>query len=101
MSTASITLSLPLELLQRIDEVEEDRPRFIQEAIRHELQDRRRRQLRQAQTHPHPESEEWAELGFQDWADQLPAEDVSDWIDLDAGVEVRWTPGEGWREVAG
>ncbi len=98
-STAHIALDLPLELVRELDREETDRGRFIQEAIQHELQRRRQKQILHALHNPHPESADWAELGFDDWAAHLPEEDISEWVDPDAGVEVRWTPGEGWREV--
>ncbi len=40
-----------------------------------------------------------AELGLDGWAERLPREPASDLVDLDAGTEVRWTPGQGWREI--
>ena len=40
-----------------------------------------------------------AEAGVQDWASSLPQEDAAGLVDLQAGKEVRWVPGEGWTEV--
>lgn len=101
MLTQQVTVNLPLNLVQDMDREEADRSSFIQKAVRHELQRRRQRQLHRALENPHPESEEWAELGFDDWAAQLPTEDVSELVDPDAGIEIRWQAGEGWREVRG
>ncbi len=100
MSAQSITVKLPPGLIRDIDCEDGDRSQFVLEAVRHELQLRRRRQqLLHAEAHPHPESRLWAELGFSDWAAGLPEEDVSEMVDLDGGTAVRWVPGEGWHEV--
>ena len=100
MSTQTITVELPPGLIRDIDSEDGDRNEFIQEAVLHELQLRRhRQQLVHIEAHPHPESRQWAELGFADWMAQLPEEDVSKLVDLDGGTAVRWIPGEGWHEV--
>jgi hypothetical protein len=72
--------------------------RVVLEAVRHELQRRRREELKRSLRSPHPESEQLAEQGFDDWAGSLPVEDVADLVDLTAGTSVRWVPGEGWVE---
>jgi hypothetical protein len=56
-------------------------------------------EILRARENPHPESEQWAELGFEDWATLLPEEDISELVEAHAGTEVRWVPGEGWREI--
>ncbi len=68
------------------------------EAVRHELQRRRREELQRSLRSPHPESEQLAEAGFDEWADSLPAEDAADLVDIEAGKPVRWVPGQGWVE---
>jgi hypothetical protein len=40
-----------------------------------------------------------AEAGFEDWVASLPEEDATGPVDLRAGKEVRWVPGEGWAET--
>ncbi len=100
MSAQTITVQLPLDLIRDIDSEAVDRNEFVQEAVRHELQLRRRRQqLLHAEAHPHPESRQWAELGFAGWMSSLPEEGVSERVDLDGGTAVRWVPGKGWLGV--
>ena len=94
-----VTVTLPAEVVRDIDRVEKNRSRFVLEAVRHELQRRRREQLKRSLRSPHPESEQLAEQGFEDWAGSLPAEDAADLVDLKAGTPVRWVPGEGWMEA--
>lgn len=53
--------------------------------------------MRKSLEHPHAESYELAELGFQAWAACLPVEPV-DLVIPGAGIPVRWRPGEGWSE---
>lgn len=89
MATARVTVTLPAEIVADIDRLEKNRSKFIVEAVRQEL---RRRSLQS----PHPDSEQLAEVGFDEWARSLPAEDASDLVDLKAGTPVRWVPGEGW-----
>ena len=45
---------------------------------------------------PHPESAEFAELGFDDWVRGLPNEDANELIASNALKPVRWVPGQGW-----
>lgn len=94
-----VTITLPADLVRDIDRLEKNRSKFIQEAARRELARRRRDQLARSLQSPHPETAELAEAGFQDWASSLPEEEVAGLVDLQAGKEVRWVPGEGWTEV--
>lgn len=94
-----VTVTLPADLVRDIDRLEKNRSKFLQEAARHELERRRRALLERSLRSPHPETAELAEAGFQDWASSLPEEDVAGLVDLRAGKEVRWVPGEGWAEV--
>lgn len=95
-----VTVTLPTELVQDIDRLENNRSRFVLEAVRHELKRRRRKELKRSLHNPHPESEQLAEAGFDDWASRLPDEDAGDLVDLQAGTPVRWIPGEGWVETS-
>ncbi len=97
MPAERVTVTFPPELLRDIDRRERNRSRFIQEAVRRELERRRREELLRSLRHPHPESQELAELGFDEWSARLPEED--DLVDPEAGTELRWVPGEGWHEV--
>ena len=99
MPAERVTVTLSPELVSDIDRLERNRSRFIQAAVRNEIERRRREELRRSLRDPHPETQELAELGFDEWAASLPDEQASDLVDLEAGTEVRWTPGQGWREV--
>lgn len=94
-----VTITLPVDLVRGIDRLEKNRSKFIQEAARHELERRRRALLERSLRSPHPETAELVEAGFQDWASSLPEEAAAGLVDLQAGKEVRWVPGEGWTEV--
>ena len=99
MATERVTVTLPEEVLEHIDRQERNRSRFILTAVRHELQRRRREELRRSLRHPHPESEEMANLGMDEWASGLPKETGDELVDPSAGQEVRWAAGQGWVEV--
>ena len=62
-----------------------------------------KRQLRDALQlslrNPHPKSRELADLGIEQWAKNLPAEDAAELVDLKAGKPVRWIPDKGWVEI--
>lgn len=93
-----VTVSLPDELIKDIDRWEKNRSKFVAEAIRRELDCRRREELRRSLQNPHSESAEFAELGLEDWTRGLPEEDASGLVDPSSGTAVRWVPGEGWVE---
>ncbi|HEY3359493.1 MAG TPA: ribbon-helix-helix domain-containing protein [Polyangia bacterium] len=94
-----VTVTLPAEIVRDIDRLENNRSKFVLEAVRHELQRRRREELKRSLRRPHPESEHLSEAGFNEWAGSLPAEDAAAIVDLEAGTPVRWVPGEGWIEA--
>ena len=93
-----VTVTLPGDLVRDIDRHEKNRSKFVAEAIRHELDRRRRAELRRSLQNPHPESAELAEQGLEEWARGLPREDAEPLIDASAGKAVRWVSGEGWVE---
>jgi hypothetical protein len=97
-SIERVTVTLPNNLLREIDRREKNRSKFVAEAIRHELDLRRRADLRISLQHPHPESAEMAEQGIEEWTRRLPAEDTDTLVDNSAGRSIRWVPGEGWVE---
>lgn len=97
-ATARITVTLPGDMVAEIDRREKNRSRFVLEAVQRELEQRRREELRKSLENPHPESDQFAEIGFDEWAESLPDEPASDLVDLTAGSPVRWVPGEGWIE---
>jgi hypothetical protein len=78
---------------------EKNRTKRVAEAVR--MNHRRRAGLRRSLQHPHPESAEFAELGFEEWVRGLPDEDTETLVDKSAGRPVRWVLGEGWVEGPG
>ena len=94
-----VTVTLPVKVVRGIDRLEDNRSKFILEAVRHELRRRRREELRRSLRSPHPEADSLAEAGFEEWVKSLPAEGASDLVDPRAGTPVRWVPGEGWVEA--
>jgi Arc/MetJ-type ribon-helix-helix transcriptional regulator len=92
-----VTVTLPDDLIRDIDRWEKNRSKFVAEAVRRELDRRRRAELRLSLQNPHPESAGLAELGFDEWARGLPDEDEA-LVDSSAGKPIRWVPGKGWVE---
>ena len=91
-----VTVTLPTELIRDIDRREKNRSKFVAQAVRQELDRRRREELRRSLQNPHPESAELAEEGLAEWTRSLPEEDTEALVDHSAGRPVRWVPGEGW-----
>ena len=97
-SVDRVTVTLPNDLVRDIDRREKNRSKFVAEAVRNELERRRRVELRRSLDHPHPESAELAEQGLEEWTRGLPEEDTDSLLDGNAGKPVRWVSGEGWLE---
>jgi Arc/MetJ-type ribon-helix-helix transcriptional regulator len=97
-TVARVTVTLPDDLVRDIDRREKNRSKFVVEAVRHELDRRRRAELRRSLQNPHPESADLAEQGFEEWTRGLPEEDTEALVDRSAGKPVRWVLGEGWVE---
>jgi Arc/MetJ-type ribon-helix-helix transcriptional regulator len=93
-----VTVTLPDDLVREIDRREKNRSKFVAEAVRRELDFRRRAELRRSLQNAHPDSAELAEQGLEEWTRGLPEEDTEALIDSSAGKAVRWVPGEGWAE---
>jgi Arc/MetJ-type ribon-helix-helix transcriptional regulator len=93
-----VTVSLPDNLVKDIDRLEKNRSKFIAEAVRREIDRRRREELRRSLESPHPESAGLAEQGLEEWFHALPEEDVESLLNPRAGKAVRWVSGEGWVE---
>ena len=93
-----VTVTLPDELIRDIDRREKNRSKFVAEAVRNELDRRRRDELRCSLQNPHPESSELAAQGLEEWARGLPEEDTGTLVDSNAGKPIRWVSGEGWVE---
>lgn len=93
-----VTVTLLSELVRNIDRREKNRSKFVAEAVRNELDRRRREELRRSLHNPHPESAVLAEQGLEEWTCGLPEEDTESLIDTNAGTAVQWIPGDGWVE---
>jgi Arc/MetJ-type ribon-helix-helix transcriptional regulator len=93
-----VTVTLPNDLVRDIDRREKNRSKFVAEAVRHELDRRRRAELLRSLQNPHPESADLAEQGLEEWTRGLPEEDIETLLDRGAGTPVRWVPGDGWVE---
>jgi post-segregation antitoxin (ccd killing protein) len=95
-SIERVTVTLPADLLEEIDQLERNRSRFILEAVQHELARRRRDALLQSIRSPHPESSEFADAGLADWTSDLTGDEGL--LDPLGGTAVRWIEGQGWMQ---
>jgi Arc/MetJ-type ribon-helix-helix transcriptional regulator len=93
-----VTVTLPNDLLRDIDRREKNRSKFVAEAVRNELDRRRRAELLRSLWNPHPESVALADQGLEEWAAGLPEEDTEQLVNASAGTPVRWVAAEGWIE---
>ena len=93
-----VTVTLPNDLVRDIDRREKNRSKFVAQAVRHELDRRRRAEFRRSLQNPHPESAVLAEQGLEEWTRGLPAEDAEALVVSSLGKAVRWVAGEGWLE---
>jgi hypothetical protein len=93
-----VTVTLPMELVRDIDRRESNRSKFVADAVRRELDRRRREELRRSLQSPHPESADLAGEGLEAWTRSLPEEDTATLVDDRLGKPVRWVAGEGWVE---
>jgi hypothetical protein len=96
-----ITVTLADDLVKGIDRLEKNRSKFVAEAVRREIDRRRRAEFQLSLRNPHPESTDLASQGpsqgMDDWAGMLsPDDDVSDLLDPAAGSPVQWVAGQGW-----
>ena len=89
-----VTVTLPADLVEKIDQLERNRSRFIAEAVEHELAQRRRDALLQSVQNPHPETTELVDVNLNDWVSDLPGDETL--VDASAGTPVRWVEGQGW-----
>lgn len=97
-SDERVTVTLPRELVADIDRRERNRSRFIREAVRRELERRKREAFRSSLTQPHEESAEVEKLGLEEWLGASCSE-AEQLLDLDSGVEIRWQPESGWTRA--
>jgi hypothetical protein len=96
MRTERVTVTLPADLLDAVDELERNRSRFITQAVEHEVARRRRAALLESVLSPHPEMTGPADGRLLDWTLDLP--DDEGLVDLSAGTAVRWVEGLGWTK---
>lgn len=94
MATERVTITLPSDLLDEVDQLERNRSRFIAEAVQHEVTRRRRAALMTSVRNPHPETTQRVDTGLADWASDLPDDDGL--LDPSGGTAVRWVEGQGW-----
>jgi hypothetical protein len=97
-SVDRVTVTLPSDLVRDIGRREKNRSKFVAEAVRNELDRRRREELRRSLQNPHPESSVLAQQGLEEWTRGLPEEDAEALLDSNAGKPVQWVSGEGWVE---
>ena len=95
-SIERVTVTLPAELVEKIDRLERNRSRFIVEAVEHELAQRRRDALVQSVQNPHPETTELVDVSLSEWVSDLPSGETL--VDASAGTPVRWVEGQGWTK---
>ena len=91
-----VTVTLPADLVEKIDQLERNRSRFIAEAVERELTLRRRDALLQSVQNPHPETTELIDVDLSDWVSDLPADETL--VDASVGTPVRWIEGQGWTK---
>ena len=96
VSSERVTVTLPADVVKDIDKLEKNRSKFVLEAVRHELERRRRQELHRSLSNPHPQTLELADEGFDEWASKLPDEDTEILIDSKGGRAVRWLEDKGW-----
>ena len=96
-TTERVTVTLPIDLVEGIDQLRAESQSIHLEAVEHELVRRRREGLLRSLASPHPEAAELAETGLADWGASLPADDEG-LVDEAAGKAVRWVEGQGWVE---
>lgn len=89
-----VTVTLPADLVEKIDQLERNRSRFIAEAVEHELAQRRREALLQSVQNPHTETTDLVDISLSDWVSDLPGDETL--VDPNGGTAVRWVEGQGW-----
>jgi len=89
-----VTITLPANLLDEVDQLGRNRSRFIAEAVQHEVTRRRRAALLESLQSPHAETTQFVDDGLADWTTELP--DDEGLLDPSTGTNVRWVEGQGW-----
>ena len=88
-TTERVTVTLPLELVQGIDQFEHNRSRFVAEAVENELVRRKRQGLLNSLQNPHPDVAQLVDENLADWNATLTTGD-DDLLSPSAGKSVRW-----------
>ena len=86
-----VTITLPADLLEEVDQLERNRSRFIAEAVQREVARRRHAALMLSVQSPHPETMQLSDEGLADWTSELP--DDEGLLDPTGGIAVRWVAG--------
>ena len=68
MPIKRVTITMPRDIVESIDRKTRNRSKFILDAVRRELERRRREDLRISLRNPHEESQLVADLGIDEWA---------------------------------
>ena len=76
-----------------------NRSKFILDAVRRELERRRKEDLRISLRNPHEESAAVADLGIDEWGARISKGATHELLDPDGGLDVRWRAGMGWSTV--
>jgi len=95
MAASRVTVTLPPGIVDEIDRREKNRSRFVLEAVRREVQRRRREELKRSLSNPHPESGALAVAGLEEWGGGSRRGEADELLDPDAGKPVRWVRGKG------
>lgn len=98
MPAARVTVTLPPELVAEIDRRERNRSRFVLDAVRREVERRRREELRRSLASPHPETSMLADAGLDDWGTRESWREDAGLLDSEASRPIRWVEGRGWVE---
>lgn len=87
---------MPRDIVEDIDRRAQNRSKFILDAVRRELDRRRREDLRLSLRQPHEETDVVADLGMVEWGSGLPDDAIDELLDPEAGRRVKWRSGMGW-----
>ncbi|MGH2758830.1 MAG: CopG family ribbon-helix-helix protein [Actinomycetota bacterium] len=90
----NITISLPEDMADEIDQRSSNRSRFVLEALQAHIEQLRRDELDRSLRSPHPESGELADADLSSWV--AAGTDETGLVDPAEGQTIRWQPGRGW-----
>ena len=92
-----VTVTLPEELVRRIDRLERNRSNFVARAVANEFARLMQEELLRSLDNPLEQAAELVDLGFEEWVIAADADD-HDLLDPAVGKSVKWVRGEGWLE---